>query len=517
MGSLVRAWVRRHEYRDSMVLMYLSRQLEKLPGVERAIAIMGTDNNKELLATVGLGTPEADGAGPNDLLVVVRATDASAAEAAAAQLDELLAQRAADGAAAETVYHSVESAVAALPGANLAVISVPGRYAAREARRALDLGLHALVFSDNVPLAEEVELKEVARRRGLLLMGPDCGTAIIGGLALGFANVVRRGDIGVVGASGTGMQEVTTLIDRAGFGISQAIGTGGCDLSTAVGAATTLQAIDLLDRDEQTAVLVVISKVPAQEVAAHVLARASICRKPVVACLLGATEAPESPGNVTLASTLAEAAEAAVVLAGGRPGSVHSPWLEGRKEALAARARLAAGQRYVRGLFSGGSLCEEAMVAWRESLGPVYSNAPLRPELALSDPARSREHTAVDLGDDVFTAGRPHPMIDPLIRQERLLAEAADPAVAVVVLDVVLGCGAHPDMAGALAPAIVEARRRAEAAGRYLPVVAHVCGTEADPQQLSAQEEKLRQAGALLAPTNVAAARLASVIAGGEG
>jgi FdrA protein len=418
MNPLVRAWVRTHEYRDSMVLMYLSAQLEKLPGVLRAMAIMGTENNKELLATVGLQTSEAATAGPNDLLIVLRVENEAAAESAAGQLDELLAQRQEAEGKTESVYRSVESAAQALPGANLALISVPGRFAAREARRSLDLGLHVFIFSDNVPLAEEVELKRLGRERGLLVMGPDCGTGIVGGVALGFANAVRRGPIGIVGAAGTGIQEVSTLVDRAGYGISHAIGTGGRDLSQEVGASTTLQAIDLLDRDDETAVLVVISKVPAAEVAARVLARASVCRKPVVACLLGAATGAEEQGNVLVVGTLAQAAEAAVVLAGGEPGTVLSPWLANRDQALAERGRLAPGQRYVRGLFSGGSLCEEAMVVWRDSLGPVRSNAPLQPELALVDPRRSEEHTAVDLGDDFFTAGRPHPMIDPTVRQE---------------------------------------------------------------------------------------------------
>ncbi len=528
--SVLRAWLRRHEYRDSMVLMYLSRELGQLPGVERAMAVMGTEANKGLLATVGLLAPEAEAAGPNDLVIALRAENEEGAARAADRIEELLAQRLAPEKPSEVFYRSLETAARALPGANLALISVPGRYAAREARRALDLGLHVFLFSDNVPLEAEIELKRLGRERGLLVMGPDCGTAIVGGVALGFANVVRRGPIGIVGASGTGIQEVCALLDRAGLGISHALGTGGRDLSAAVGGATTLQAIALLADDPATAVLVLISKFPSPEVAERVLERAAACRKPVVACLLGQPEGGQE-GNLYRVGTLAEAAQLAADLAmqsdhagEARPAAtareaagLFTATAADRALAAAERAALAPDQCYVRGLFSGGSLCEEALVVWRDTLGPVWANAPLDPALRLLDPRQSREHTAVDLGDDFFTLGRPHPMLDPSARSERLLQEASDPSVAVVVLDVVLGYSAHPDMAGALAPAIAEARRRAEAAGRYLAVVARVCGTAGDPQGLTAQEEKLRAAGALLAPSNAAAAQLAALIASGKG
>jgi succinyl-CoA synthetase alpha subunit len=500
-----------------MVLMYLSAQLSQLPGVERAMAVMGTDANKELLATVALLAPEVDRAGPSDLVIALRAVDDETATRAEGAADAVLAQTLpGEGDNAEVTFRSLEGAARGLPGANLALISVPGRYAAREARRAIDLGLHVFLFSDNVPLADEVELKRLGRERGLLVMGPDCGTAIVNGAALGFANVVERGPVGIVGASGTGTQELCALLDRAGVGVSHALGTGGRDLAAAVGASTTLQALAMLEADPRTEVIIVVSKIPAPEVAAQVLERARACRKPVVACLLG-VEAGEQANEVRLVGTLADAAEAAVALAGAAPVnfSALEPklWAQG----LVTRNTLTPDQRYVRGLFSGGSLCEEAMVVWRRSLGGVWSNAPLAPERRLPDPRRSLAHTAVDLGDDLFTVGRPHPMIDPSARCERILAEAADPAVAVLVLDVVLGYGSHPDMAGALAPTLADAKARARADGRNLEVVAHVCGTAGDPQGLAAQEAKLQAVGVLTAPSNAAAAKLAAVIATGDG
>ena len=514
-SSVVKARVLRHEYRDSMVLMFLSAQMEKLPGVLKAAVIMGTGANKDLLSAMDLAAPEAAEAGPSDLLAAVRAIDAHSASSALARLEEMLARQAAGPEAGEVFYHSLESAAAALPGANLSVISVPGLHAAREARKSLDLGLHVFLFSDNVPLEEEAALKRTARDRDLLVMGPDCGTALIGGLALGFANAVRRGRIGIVGASGTGIQEVSVLLHRAGLGISHALGTGGRDLSPEVGAITTLQGVELLERDPETDVLVILSKKPPEEVSRLLQARLKRCPKPVVACFLGqAGEETDPPFRRV--STLAKAAREAARISGCESGEFgEDPALLSRRAGWESR-KLLPGQRLVRGLFSGGSLCQEAVSLWEDMLGPVESNPHPAPGRGLPDPGFSRGHTAIDLGDDFFTAGRPHPMIDPAVRRERLLREADDPSVAVIVLDVVLGYGSHPDMAGALLPAIREARSRAAARGRYLPFVAHVAGTEEDPQKAGDQENRLRSAGVVTAPTNADAAWIAGLIALGE-
>jgi FdrA protein len=511
-SSIVKGRVLRHEYRDSMVLMYLSARMEKLPGVLKAVAIMGTDANKGLLASMNLSPPEAAEAGPSDLLVAVRGTDFESASRALARLEEMLARRVTAVDSGEIFCHSIEGAVQALPGANLALISVPGMYAAREARKALDLGLHVFLFSDHVSLEEEVALKRLARERGLLVMGPDCGTALIGGVAVGFANAVRRGRIGIVGASGTGIQEVSVLLHRAGLGVSHALGTGGRDLSAGVGAITTLQAVDLLEKERETDVLVILSKKPAPEVLSALRTRLKNCPKPVVACFLGQPGLEPDP-PLHCVSTLAEAAQTAALAAGCSAGEFGEEPADLAFEAAGESRKLRTDQRYVRGLFSGGSLCQEALLLWQDLLGPVESNVLLPPGKDLSDPGCSSRHTALDLGDDLFTAGRPHPMIDPAARRERLLQEADDPSVAVIVLDVVLGYGSHPDMAGALLPAIREARSRASAAGRYLPFVAHVVGTEEDPQNARAQEDQLRSAGIVVASTNADAARIAALIA----
>jgi succinyl-CoA synthetase alpha subunit len=511
-SSLARGLIHRHTYRDSVEMMRLASQVEALPGVARAAALMATPANLALLAEAGLAFDGLDGAAPDDLVVALVAADAPGAEAALARATALLAEQPSqgDGLVAAPAPPSLELALRDAPETSLVLISTPGPYAGAEALKALKRGCHVFLFSDNVPLAEEVALKRLARERGRLVMGPDCGTAIVDGVPLGFANVVRPGRIGLVAASGTGLQQVTTLIDRLGAGVSQAIGVGGRDLSEAVGGAMMLAALEMLAADPGTDLIVLISKPPAPTVGERVLAAARGCGKPVVACFVGGREARH--GSVTTVRTLADGAAQAVALAGGLRLEEIAAALAVAPAVLAEAGRaaraLAPSQVAVRGLFAGGTFCYEAQVLLEERLGPVA-------HVEEGRPADLSGHAVVDLGGDAFTLGRPHPMIDPRLRNEWLIATAADPSAAVLLVDVVLGHGAHPDPGGALAAAIREARRRAAAAGRELAVVASVCGTASDPQPLAGQEQALRAAGALLAPSNAAAAGLAASVVGG--
>jgi len=500
-------------YRDSVSLMQLSASLAGRPGIEQASAIMATPANLALLAAAGLDCGKLKPQ-PNDLLIALRgpkAADLDAALAAAVAELEKPAIVATTGGPAQMPLRSLQMALAQAPSPapKLALISTPGEYAAAEAMKALRLGLNVMLFSDNVALRDEIELKRYARGCGLMVMGPDCGTAIIQGIPLGFANAVRRGEIGVVGASGTGTQQVTCLVHQLGAGISHAIGTGGHDLSAQVGGITMLQGIKALAADRGTKVIVLVSKPPAPEVARKVLAAARRCGKPVVVNFVGAPCGSIGGGNLHQADTLEEAALAGVALSRGKKLSRVV-----QKRKAFKLPRLSARQRYVRGLFSGGTFCYEASMLLGAALGEVRSNAPVDPRLRLADVHRSRGHTLVDLGDDEFTRGRPHPMIDLRLRNERILAEARDPEVAVILLDVVLGYGAHPDPAAELAPVIGKARAAARKAGRNLPVVGFVCGTAEDPQDLTRQEAALRAAGMLLTGSNAQAARLAAAIAG---
>jgi FdrA protein len=398
--------------------------------------------------------------------------------------------------------------------ANLAVISVAGEHAWLEAEQALRHGLHVFLFSDNVPIEQEKRLKALAVSKGLLLMGPDCGTAIINGVGLGFSNVVPRGSIGIVGASGTGMQQLICLIAAAGMGISQAIGTGGRDLSEAIGGVMMRRGLELLALDEHTEVIVLVSKPPAERVAREILAAAQIT-KPVVVVFLGA--APERfagvAGNTRMARTLTGGAELAVSLAGGDIARVPGKDTFNKYNLAAARTKLAPSQRYIRALYSGGTLCDEAMLLLSEQLGAIASNIPLRPEWALAAGETFRGHTALDLGSDEFTRGRPHPMIDPTLRLQYLTRAAEDPETAVIILDVVLGFCAQQNPASVYAPTIAKAREKAKATGRSLPVIISLCGTEGDPQRLSMQRTALEAAGALVYESNeVATLATASIV-----
>src|SRR5579863_6628715 len=505
------AKVIRNFYRDSVALMQLSSSLGKLPHIRQASAVMASEANLALLREAGLlaGAVEA---GPNDLLIALEGDGEAALTVALAEAEKALERKAPadEGGRRLEPPRSLEMGLERMPTANLALISTPGDYAAAEAMKALRLGLNVMMFSDNVSVEEEIDLKRYARAHDLIVMGPDCGTAIIGGIPLGFANVVRRGDIGIVAASGTGLQQVTCLVDRLGAGISQAVGAGGHDLSRAVGGVTFLQGLKALADDDATRVIVLISKPPAPEVAAVVLAEARKAGKPVVVNFLGADPQSIAGPNLTPVKTLEDAAASAVALSKGERRD---------RPALAAPRfeppHFTAGQRYIRGLYSGGTFCYEATLLLGEAFQHVYSNTPVGRAKALDDVWKSRAHTLVDLGDDVFTRGRPHPMIDHRLRNERIAKEARAPETAAILLDVVIGYGAHADPASEIAPVVREAISEAWASGRRLTVVGFVCGTPADPQSLAAQEARLREAGVVLTQSNAQAVRLAARIAKG--
>lgn len=503
--------IRSGAYYDSVVLMHLQRSLLEQPGVVDAGAVMGTQANKELLDQSGLLTPEARAAGPDDLVIVVAAADQSAARAALANVDALIAARRSTAVDQEYLPKTLATAAKMLPEAQWVLVSVPGRYAAGVARQALELDRHVFLYSDNVSLEDEIALKQQAAEKGLLVMGPDCGTAIINGVGLGFANHVRRGPIGVVAAAGTGLQQVTSRIHQLGGGITHAIGTGGRDLKDQVGAITARQGLDLLWRDPQTQVIVLVSKPPSPRVAANLVRLARRVGKPVVIDFIGYQTATRQVDQVYFVATLDEAATLSLEL------------LEAQPELAPAVdvSTFAPGQRYLRGLFSGGTLQYEASLVLRDYLPAVYSNAPLEPQFRLEDSLESKEHTVLDLGEDEFTVGRLHPMLDNDLRLRRLEKEAADPQVAVILLDVVLGYGAHPDPAGELAPAIAAAIQTARHAGRHLEVVAVVAGTDEDPQDMASQIRRLEEAGARVETSNDAAARYAGrliqALAGDQG
>ena len=507
--------IQKKRYFDSMFLMRVSQRLRAEPGITEAAVVMGTPANIQILLDLGFPKEELAHAGPNDLVVAIAGEDEGKVRAALAKVEELLSGgREVSPQAPKTLAQ----ALAYLPKANIAVISLPGQYAGQEAKKALELGLNVFLFSSNVPLELEIVLKNIAREKGLIVMGPDCGTAIVHGVGLGFANVVRRGPVGVIAASGTGLQEFSSLVHRAGAGISHAIGTGSRDFSDAVGGLTTLTAFEALEKDVETKVVVFIAKPPGERTLAILAEKVKRSSKPVVACFLGPiseTLRREWPGP--LASTVDEA----VALTLQVLGYPVPEFLRVTEEELASLAqgqakKLSPRQRYVRGIFAGGTFCYQAQLLFYRRGIPFRSNAPLSPEYALANPLRSEGHTLLDMGDEFFTQGRLHPMIDPTLRYERILAEAKDGEVAVILLDFVLGYNASPDPADDLIPAILGAKVQREQRGEHLIFVGSVCGTEADPQNYEEQVRRLKNAGVLVFPTQAQAVQFVSHLVGGR-
>jgi FdrA protein len=479
-------------YHDSVVLLELAGALRGRPGVEEAAALMGTPANHELLAAAGLAATATEAAGPGDLVLAVRATTDAAGAAALDAGAALLAARrrpsAGDALGSTPAPRTLESALRRQPATNLVTISVPGAFAPAEARRALRAGRHVFLFSDQVSLADEVTLKRLAVRRGLLCMGPDCGTAYVGGTGLGFANVVPRGRVGVVAASGTGLQAVACHLAARGEGLSHGIGVGGRDLSAPVGGAMTALALEALGRDPDTALIVLVAKPPDAGVLPRIERALAALSVPAVVCCLGAPPRTGGPGRWV--ATLEDAADAAVATLRGKAWvpAGPAPPVMGRE----SRPRLAGR---LLGLYTGGTLAHEA-------------------RLLLA--AHADRVEILDLGDDTHTVRGPHPMLDPAPRAARIRAAGSMPEIGGLLLDLVLGRGAHPDPAAPLAVAIRDARARAARDGRDLMVVASVVGTAADPQGLAAQTAALEAAGAVVLPSNAGAARFAAACLDGR-
>jgi len=512
--------VKRNLFRDSIQLMRLSEDVKKLEGVDDAVVSMGTDTNRRLLQDLGLLGAESKGAGDGDLIIAVRVRGGFGARKVMERVESLvMAPPVSSGGTRTMVLHSVESAVKAVRGANLAVVSLPGRQAFEPAMDLLAKGVNVHLFSDHVPLEQELELKQYASSKGLLVMGPGAGTSIINGIGLGFANSVRRGDVGIVASAGTGIQEASIMLDRIGLGVSAALGVGGSDVSEQVGGLMMKDCLGLLERNEETRMIMIIAKTPKakviRQVMEHVEKRTT---KPIVACFLGLDPPKTTGSRIRYAKTLHSAVHAAARASGWKAEkefdtNISTTFEQLSKAAKGLSEKLGPDRRFVRGLFSGGTLAHETLLIFRELVGEAYSNTPLSDGFALADPNISRGNSVVDLGDEFFTAGRAHPMIDPTLRRLRIAQEAKDPSVAFILLDIVLGYGSSPDPGGALTGVIGDAVRRSGDKGPA--VLAHVCGTDADPQSLGTQSEKLSKAGALLFSSNALLSAEAALAVGG--
>lgn len=498
-----------NQYYDSVQLLFITSSLRKIAGVQSAFVAMGTPANKATFMDIGMMSPEVEHASPNDMVVGIQAVDQETVDQALDKVQVML--NAHETSLSETTTcATIDAAVKTNPKANFCIISVPSEHAKAESIKALNNGLHVLIFSDNIPLEDEREIKELAVEKGLLCMGPDCGVANINGIAFMTGSIVRKGPVGICAASGAGLQQVSALIHEYGSGVSQGIGTGGKDLKDKVGGLTMLSGIDALERDPASQIIVLISRKPETKTLDKVLERVKSCTKPVVACFMGCTREEIEATGAIWAGDLEDTTRKALGLVGIQ---MPLPDLDQFvKAANETTVRMAPEQKYVRGLFCGGTYTEEAMVVMSKMIGGIYSNAPLSSDLKLKRSIDSLANTVVDYGDEEFTLGRPHPDFDPEPRGQGIIREAQDPETAVILLDFIIGPGVHEDPAGAIIDQITEARRLVQARGGELAVVATVSGTEDDPQCRSRQEQILREAGVLVCPSNYQAALLAGTM-----
>lgn len=505
-------------YYDSVSLMIISNAVKKIEGVTEALVGMGTDLNRELSANnPNLNSPEIAKTTPNDFFIAANVRDEEVWKAVLAKVEEKLNEKKED--AASNYYPAtLDGAIKVQPKTNMAVVSVPGKggHAYSVAKDCLKKNINVMLFSDNVTIEEEKELKEEAVSKGLLMMGPDCGTAIVNHVPLAFANVVKPGNIGMVCASGTGTQEVSSIIDTLGSGVSQVLGTGGRDLKKDIGGLMFKQCLQSLIDDPATKVIVLVSKPPYPSVQTEVLDLAKKGGKPTVVCFIGGDPKEVEEKGLIPAVSLEDAAKKAVALVNGKNPETFDGFDKPEAEIDAmvkdAVKGLKPNQKYMRALYTGGTLCDETMKYLIKDFGHIYSNIPLKDEDKLPNKDVSKEHTALDFGDDEFTVGRPHPMIDPSLRAERVIKECSDDTCAVVLVDCVIGWGSHEDPAADLADAIKKGKAAAKAAGRDVVVVASVCGTEGDPQGLTKTRETLKEAGAIVMPTNAQAVRFTKKI-----
>ncbi|MBQ2978079.1 MAG: acyl-CoA synthetase FdrA [Clostridia bacterium] len=515
---VIKNYIMKESYYDSVLLMRLAGEAGKLPGVSNISVGMGTPLNKDTIQELGLLLPEGEKATPNDLIIALSAeTDETAEKIRASFLQMLKDNQSPKG---KRSYPSLDSMKTAVRDRNLAVISLAGQYAAAEAEKALKMGMNVFMFSDNVPIEEEVKLKTYAREQGLLMMGPDCGLSFIGGVAVGLCSKVRRGGVGLIGACGSGMQEVMNIVHLLGGGVSQAIGVGGRDLRREVGGLTMLTALDLLEADEETKVIGLISKPPDPETAEKIFDRVRHCKKPVVAQFIHCDPTLAAQSGAQVSNSFEETALRCLAILKEKeyiPEAEQDRLNRLLPLAKEEAAGMAKSQKYLRGLYCGGSLAEETITLGTGLLGSMYGNVAFQEEYMLSDPHQSKGNCLIDLGAEEFTLGKPHVAIDPSPRLSRFVQEARDPETAVILMDFLLGYALCEDPAGMIAPLIKEEKARALQEGRKLSVVAAFCGSDLDPQNRIAQEKILRDAGAIVMGNNGEASRLAALIASVQG
>ncbi|HPN31419.1 MAG TPA: acyl-CoA synthetase FdrA [bacterium] len=512
---MIKNFIIKNRYFDSVMLMSIANNASKSKGVKNLAAMMATENNKEVLRNTKMIDKTGEPAEPNDLLVCIDAEAEEFFEPALKKFKELLENKsAAEDKSDKIELTSVSDGIKEFSDSNLVIFSIPGPFVKREAKLALTAGKNVMIFSDNVTVQEELELKQFAREKGLIVMGPDCGTAIINGKGLAFANAIPIGKIGIIGASGTGIQQVSCILANKGYGVKHAIGLGGRDLSKQIGGISMLTALDAMEKDGDIELVILISKPPFPEVEKKIFDRLKNYKKKVVVNFLKGDESECKKRRIPFAATLETAANLAISVLENKPfeqKEFDSDKKEIDKTVKSARDKIGTS-KYVRGLYSGGTLCDEALFIMSQFGLEVYSNIPLSPELKLKNANESYKNSLIDLGDDEFTKGRPHPMIDYTLRCKRIVQESEKKDTGIILLDIVTGFGSHLNPAEPLEEAIKQSLKN----NPNLVFVASICGADNDIQNIKEIRKKLQKLGVILMPTNSQAAKLTVLILKGK-
>lgn len=506
-----------------MQLLKISDSIKRVSrDIREASVIMATPTNKEILMRLGFRPSSVSEAQESDIIIAIRARDQKSAELAVAEVDKLLESPESASKQGDSKARDLESALGSMPDTNLALLSIPGDHVKDVSIKLVGMGIHQQIFSDHVPVEDELEIKMQAAGRGVLILGPGAGTSIINGKGIGFSNAVKSGPVGIVAAAGTGLQEVATLLDHCGIGVKHGLGVGGNDPKDKIGGIMMMQSIKMLESIPDIGIIGIVSKPPSPSVQEEIVRYIEEnAKKKYVLAFVGGTAGNQKKGDrIVQVNTLASTVLAIARQLGDKQyhQAVAKTYVspENLMAVLEAEwTKLAPGQKRIRALYTGGTFTYEAEVILGSILAdePIYSNAPILNIKQLDDSFKSQETSIVDLGEEEFTSGRPHPMIDPTVRKYRIADEASDPAVAVLLMDFVLGYGSHPDPVGAVINEIGDAKHTAERAGRHLCVVAHVCGTSGDFQGYMQSIDKLKSAGCIVLPTNALAAVAASAVA----
>ncbi|MBP7654797.1 acyl-CoA synthetase FdrA [Candidatus Dependentiae bacterium] len=504
---MIKNYIIKNRYFDSVMLMSIANSASKCEGIKNLAAMMATDNNKEVLRNTKMIDKTGEKAEPNDLLVCINAEAESFCEPALKKFKELLDNKSsAENKSDKIELTSIADGIKEYADSNLVLFSIPGPFVKREAKTALSAGKNVMIFSDNVTIDEELELKQIAKQNGLIVMGPDCGTSIINGKGIAFANSMPIGKIGIIGASGTGIQQVSCILANKGYGVKHAIGLGGRDLSKQIGGISMLTAIDAMEKDIDIEIVILISKPPFPEVEKKIFDRLKNYKKKIVVNFLKGDETECKKRRIPFASTLENAANLAISILENKPFEPKEFDAEKKEidQLLKSIRNKTGSSKYVRGLYSGGTLCDEALFIMAQYGLEVFSNIPLTPELKLKNAYESYKNTLVDLGDDEFTKGRPHPMIDYTLRCQRIVEESSKKDTGIILFDIVTGYGSHINPVEPLSEAITKSLKN----NKNLVFIASICGTSYDIQNINEIKKQLEKLGVIFMPTNAQAAKL---------